>query len=190
MRELRPRRDPARAWPQLLLLVVALAVAATMLAVGLSPEGAHGPRPWLGLLLTIAVLAAAGIGAWSLYAAPRRLDYRVRGRTLLVSTLLSQRRLPFASIRSAEVLRYDLLVLPGARLGWGQSHLPGYYVGWWRVAGAGVARVIVASPRGTGVLLRLRRGRPLLLAPNDPGALVALLQRHQGPGRDAIRSGS
>ena len=182
MRELKPRREPARAWPQGMLLTVSLAVAATMLFLGLSPSVSDGLQPWLGTLLALAVLIAAGIGSWSLYAAPRRLDYRVRGRTLLVNTLLSQQRVPFASVRSAEVLRYDLLVLPGARLGWVQSHLPGYYVGSWRVRGAGVVRVVAASPRGTGVLLRLRDGRPLLLAPNEPEALAALLERHQGLG--------
>ncbi len=192
MRELGPRREPARSWPLVLLLTAGLAVPAALLWGAVDPQTPRDQRlqPVLAVLGTAIGLGAVGIGAWSLSNAPRRLDYRLRGRSLEVTTLLSRFRVPLASVRRAEVLRYDLLILPGARLGWGQSHLPGYYVGRWRLRGARSARVVVASPRGDGVLLHFEKGPPLLLAPRDPEALVALVERNGGFERGSIRSGS
>jgi len=184
MRELRPRRERPRSWPVLSLLVVGLAVPAVILWAALRPGSPADLQPSSGLVAFVVALEliALAIGTWSLSQAPRRLDYRLRGRSLEVTTLLATIRIPLASVRRAEVLRYDLLLLPGARLGAVQSQLPGYYVGRWRLRGPRSARVIVASPRGDGVLLHFEKGPPLLLAPQDPEALVALVERRRGPG--------
>lgn len=192
MRELEPRRERARAWPLTLLLVV-MAVAVAVLLWGLAaPRAAADSRsqPWLTALLIAVLLAASAIGAWSLYSAPRRLDYRLRGRTLLLRTLLGEQRVPLAAVIGAETIDFDLRLPPGARLGWSSSHLPGYYVGRWRVRGIGMARVVVAARRGRGVVLRFARGAPLLLAPRDPEALVARIESLQGRERGELRSGS
>jgi|GEM_PF-6177154 len=182
MRELSPRRERPRRWPVVVLLVVGLAVPAALMWAVLEPGVPAEQRlpPTLAVLVIMGELLAVGVGTWSLSNAPRRLDYRLRGRSLQVTTLLARLEIPLASVRRAEVLRYDLLLLPGARLGPVQSHLPGYYVGRWRLRGPRSARVIVASPRGDGVLLHFEKGPPLLLAPRDPQALVALVERRQG----------
>jgi len=182
MRELSPRREPPSRWPILLLLGVGVFVAGGLLWAAIGPSAMPSERlqPVVAVLVACAELAAVGVGVWSLGAAPRRLDYRLRGRTLVVTMLLTQRRVPLASVVRAEVLRYDLVVVPGVKLGWPRSHLPGYYVGRWRLDGVGTAEVIVAAPRGDGILLRFREASPLLLAPRDPEALAALVER-SGP---------
>ncbi len=192
MREIAPRRERPRSWPVVALLVVGLAVPLVLLWVALEPgvPAEQRPAPALVALVAAVELVAVGIGTWSLRRAPRRLDYRLRGRSLEVTTLLAQVRIPLKSVRRAEVLRYDLLLLPGARLGPVQSHLPGYYVGRWRLRGPRSSRVIVAAPRGDGVLLHFAKEPPLLLAPRDPEALVALVERGRGPGSRELRSGS
>ncbi len=190
MREIAPRRERPRSWPVVALLVVGLAVPVVLLWVAIEPGVPAQQRPAPGLVTLVAVveLIALGIGTWSLSRAPRRLDYRLRGRSLEITTLLARIRIPLKSVRHAEVLRYDLLVLPGARLGPVQSQLPGYYVGRWRLRGPRSSRVIVAAPRGDGVLLHFDEGPPLLLAPRDPEALVALVERGRGPEGGEFRS--
>lgn len=192
IRELSPRRERPRRWPVVLLLVVGLAVPAVLVWAVIDPQAPADQRlpPALAALIVVVELAALGIGTWALSNAPQRLDYRLRGRSLEVTTLLSRLRIPLASVRGAEILRYDLLILPGARLGPVQSQLPGYYVGRWRLRGSRSARVIVASPRGYGVLLHFEEGPPLLLAPRDPEALTALVERRRGLGEGELRSGS
>jgi len=174
------------------LLVFGLAVPAVLVWAAIDPGAPADQRmpPALAALIAVGELLAVGTGTWALSNAPRRLDYRLRGRSLEVTTLLSRLRIPLKSVRGAEVLRYDLLLLPGARLGPVQSHLPGYYVGRWRLRGPRSARVIVAAPRGDGVLLHFEDGPPLLLAPRDPEALVALVERHNTRGAGELRSGS
>jgi hypothetical protein len=192
MRELGPRREPARSWPQLLLLTAGLSVPAALLWGAVDPQTPPDQRlqPVLAVLGTAVGLVGVGFGAWAVSAAPRRLEYRLRGRSLEVATLLSRRRISLASVRRAEIVHYDLRAVSGAHMGIVRSHLPGYYVGRWRIRGAGVVRAVVASPRGDGVLLHVGAGAPLLLAPRDPEALVALVERHGGRERGSIRSGS
>jgi hypothetical protein len=182
MRELSPRREPPGRWPALVLTGVGIVAAGGLLWAAVDPSSPPSERLPAGLAVAVAAaeLAAVALGVWALSAAPRRLDYRLRGRGLVVTQLLSQRRVPLTSVASAEVLPYDLGVVPGAHLGWPRSYLPGYYVGWWRMAGVGRVRVAVAARSGTGVLLRFRDGPPLLLAPREPEALTSRVERFGG----------
>lgn len=179
MREVRPQREPPAAWPALLLAVVVLVVVASLLWATVSPAPTDAERldPAVGAALIAGLLAAGAAGAWTLTAAPRRLDYRLRGRSLVVTTLLSRRTVPLAEITGAEVVPFELTTVPGAHAGWLNSHMPGYYVGIFPLSGLKRTRVAVGVRRGRGVLLRFGPGESLLLAPQDPEALVALVER-------------
>lgn len=183
MAELRVRQEPLRAWPQLVLLGVGGAVAAALLTAAVAPPPAERLPPGQAAAFVLVELLAVGVGAVSYHLAPRRLGYRLRGRRLEVRTLLGSWQLPAASVRGAERIDVRLFVLPGARLGWPHSHLPGYYVGVFRAAGVGRVRAFAGARRGHGVLLRTDRGEPVLLTPRDPDALIDWLTRHGGPPR-------
>lgn len=186
MPELRPQRERAAAWPAALLVVVVLAVVVVLLRAAGSPAPSASTRPDLAVRLAVVavMLVAGGVGAWTLTAAPRRLDYRLRGRSLVITTLLSRRTVPLSRVTGAEVIPFELTTMPGAHAGLLNSHLPGYYVGRFPLSGLKGTRVVVAVRKGRGVLLRFASGEPLLLAPRDPEALLALVERY---GRRAAR---
>lgn len=182
MRELRPQREPPAAWPAVLLLVVVLVVVAFLLRAMVSPAPPGGDRmaPLTGGLVIAAMLMAAGVGTWALTSAPRRLDYRLRGRTLIVTTLLGRRVLPLSSVVGAEVTSFALNTTPGAHAGALNSHMPGYYVGLFPLSGLKRTRVAVGVRKGRGVVLHFATGDALLLAPRDPEALLALVEQRAG----------
>jgi len=178
MRELRPQREPPAAWPVALLAGSVLLVVGFLLWAVLSPAPPGGERmdPLAGALVIAGLLLASGIGTWTLINAPRRLDYRLRGRTLFVTTLLGRRVVPLSRIVGAELTSFELTTMPGAHAGWLNSHMPGYYVGRFPLSGLKRTQVAVGVRKGRGLLLRFASGDPLLLAPRDPEALLKLLQ--------------
>lgn len=182
MPDVRPQREPPAAWPVLLLAGVAVVVLATMAWAMLAPAARHGERldPVVGVPVIAVLLVASGIGGWALTAAPRRLEYRLRGRALQIATLLGRRVVPLSRVVSAEVVDFRLTTMPGAHAGFLNSHMPGYYVGLFPLSGLGRTRVVVGVRQGRGVLLRFAEEDPLLLAPRDPQALVELVQERSG----------
>lgn len=182
VRELRPQREPARAWPAAILAGVVLTVVGLMTWAALSPTFGRSerPSPAAAVAIIAGLLLAGGVGSWALTAAPRRLDYRLRGRTLVVTTLLGKRLVPLSKVAGAEAVPFTLATTPGAHAGLLNSHMPGYYVGVFPLSGLGRTRVVVGVRRGRGVLLRLQGGEALLLAPQDPDALVALAAQRGG----------
>lgn len=183
MAELRVRREPLRVWPQLVLLTVGGGVAATLLYAALALPPAERLPPGQAVAFVLLEVLAVGVGAVSYHLAPRRLAYRLRGRRLEVRTLLGTWRLAADAVRGVERVEVRLLVLPGARLGWPHSHLPGYYVGVFRAAGLGRVRAFAGARRGDAVLLRTDGGDPVLLTPRDPDALIDWARRHGRPAR-------
>ncbi|MEJ2668091.1 MAG: hypothetical protein P8Z81_13530 [Deinococcales bacterium] len=179
-----PQREPPARWVTALLVVPVAAAAFVLLrfATRAGAEPRHHHAAVVPLVAAGAVLGIVTLTFWALRAAPHRLDYRLRGRSLEVTTLFGRRRLRLASITRAEVVAFDLRVAPGVHLGWPSSHLPGYYVGRFPFSGLGRTRVIVGVRRGSGVMLHFRTGEPLLLAPEQPAALAALID-----GEDAGR---
>lgn len=176
--ELRPQRERREGWPALLVAVIGAVVTGVFLWRALAPgEAGSAPAPAIAALLTVAMAVAATVAIWAIHAAPRRLDYRLRGRTLVITTLLGRRTVPLRSVTAAEQIDFDLKVGLGLHLGWPRSHLPGYYVGRFPLSGLGRTLVVVAVRRGRGVLLRPDAGAPVLLAPKDPDALVGLVER-------------
>ncbi len=178
MAELRLRQERPRLWPIAMTVLVGVGVAGTLVWAAVAPS----PGERLAADRTAAVvafeLAAVAVGATSLYAAPRRLGYTLRGSTLELCTLTGTVRLPASALRGAERIDFALRLPWGARLGWPQSHLPGYYVGLFNAGGAGRVRAFAGERRGSGVLLRLERGAPVLLTPRDPEALLSWAERY------------
>jgi len=175
--ELRPQRERPEAWPTLLVAAIGAVATGVVLWRALAPgEAGSELAPAIAALWLVGVVAAAAIAIWGIHAAPRRLDYRLRGRTLVITTLLGHRTVPLRSVAATEQIDFDLKVGPGLHLGWPRSHLPGYYVGRFPLSGLGGVLVVVAVRRGRGVLLRPDAGAPVLLAPRDPEALVGLVE--------------
>lgn len=186
MAELKPRREPTSPWPSIAIGVIGLGAVTALLWGG--SDGVAGRPFYLTALLVAAELAATATASWTLAVAPRRLGYRVRGRELEVRTLMGRSRLPLDRVTAAEIVSYELAVPRGVRLGWPHSHMRGYYTGRYRLPDIGAVRAAVGARRGQGVLLELPNGRPWLLAPRDPDALLALVGRHAGA--TATRSAS
>lgn len=187
MAEIKVLTEPASPWSGVAIGAVGLGAAAFIVARGVDPAlepSVRHPVMQTALLATLVVVATvAVIGA--LVAAPRRLGYVIRGDRLVVRTLLGSRRIRLSEVVQAEQLPYRLPIL-GVHFGWPRSHVPGYYVGMFRLHDVGITQVAVGARSGEGVLLRLGGGGSLLLAPRDPAALVAAVQRQ----RDAARSRS
>lgn len=180
-RDLSPQREPRGRWAGALLAVPVVAVGLVILRYATRTRAASAHHAAVVLPLVAAVLAGiVAMTLWALRAAPQRLDYRLRGRSLEVSTLLTKRRLRLASVTRAEVVEFDLHVTPGVHMGWPNSHMPGYYVGRFPLSGLGGTRVVVGVRRGTGVLLHVKTGAPVLLAPEEPAALAALIEDRTG----------
>lgn len=180
MTELRLRQEPLSPWPVTRVALVGVGVAVALVWATVAPPSTERLPAAATALALVVLLAAAGVGAVSLYAAPRRLAYRLRGRTLELQTLTGTLRVPAASLRGAERIDFVLRLTWGTRLGWSYSHLPGYYVGLFRIVGAERVRGFAGARRGSGVLLRPARGDPLLLTPVDAEALLAWVARYGG----------
>jgi hypothetical protein len=129
------------------------------------PPGKRTGSWWFTLFSVIAVLLLVVVGLLAVFMlAPARLQYRVRGGTLEVRTLLSRRRIPLAGVR-ARVHR----PLLGARLS--GAAIPGHVVGSWLFDT--MATTVLASVRDSGVLIE-GEGR-FFVSPQDPERFLAVL---------------
>lgn len=185
MAEMKRLSEPASPWPAVTIGAVGLgAVAALLWGGGEGPLAQAGTGSWARFVplvgLELAVTAAA---VATLLAAPRRLAYRVRGDRLTVRTLVGGLRVELSEVTGAEVLSYRLPLARSVHLGWPRSHVPGYYVGTFRLEGLGRTRVAVGARSGDGVLLHRADGGRLLLAPRDPAELLALVERYRSAER-------
>lgn len=97
------------------------------------------------------------------------LGYRLSPDALVIKTALGQRTIHKSDIVSAEVTDFRL----GMRL-FGTGAVA-YNVGTFRVDPVGQAEVLTGRSRGQGVLLVLKGGDKVLVAPTRPDELVTAL---------------
>jgi hypothetical protein len=151
------------------LTVAVLAIPAVFLGFGLL----RGNVPALALALAVAALC---LGVW-LWSRPTEFVVSPRGLTLrwpLRALEVSRSEIEGARLMDASAVRAEL----GLALRIGVGGLFGGF-GWLWTRRRGLVDFYISRTDGF-VLIERRRGRPLLITPERPGALVAALAVRAG----------
>lgn len=176
--QLQPASRRSRAW--LLILLVALPVAITLIALSLAGAGPHrligGSASSTLLLITGGVAALAVAVWWFIDRSLRRHRLTLNGRDLDIATTFYRQRLGLHELRleQARVIDPAEHTRLGTRLKTNGVELPGFQSGWFRLRNR--RKAFVARSDGDRVLwIPTTRDFDLLLQPRRPQALLDAL---------------